>query len=169
MSAPAPSGFDPNVFLHAETSEVNEKRPPLPEANPESPDEAYLAVIGEIKMEAGTIEKGDRAGEPWLAAVVPLKIEVPKQLQDSLKLQPTLTLTDWVMLDLTPGGKSIDNGPGKNRRQKSYRDALDMNKQGDVWSWMKAQGQVVKVKIKHQIYNGEIMEDIKKSLILRRS
>lgn len=162
------TSFDPQQFLHAEQTEVNEKRPPLPLENPASPDTFYTAVIGEIKMESGTIEKGERAGQPWLAAVVPLKIEVPQQLQDSFKLPPQLQLTDRVFIDLTPN-RTIDNAPGRNRRQREYRDALDLNKPGDVWAWAKAQGQVVKVKHAHKMYEGEILDDIQNARILRRT
>lgn len=163
----APSGFDPNLFLQAQQTEVNERRNPLPTENPAEADGTYLAVIGTIKTDSGTIEKGDRAGKPWLAMLVPLKIDIPAQLQDSLKLPPTLTLTDRVFIDLTDQN-TIDNAPGRNRRQKDYRDALDMNKPGDVWSWQRAEGQVVRIKLKHRIYEGNIQEDIQSSQLLRR-
>lgn len=153
------SQFDPNQFLDAQTSEVNERRPPLPVENPVSPDGLYTAIIGEPKTETGTISKGDRSGQPWVSVVIPLQIEVPGQLQEALKLGPTLTITDRAFLDLTPQG-SIDNAPGRNRRQRMYREALDLNKPGDVWSWRKAQGGVVKVKIDHEMYEGVPQERI---------
>lgn len=162
-----PTSFDPQQFLHAQVTEVNEKRAPLPVENPASPDGLYTAVIGEIKMESGTIEKGERAGQPWLAAVVPLKIEVPQQLQDGLKLPSVLQLTDRVFIDLTPN-RTIDNAPGRNRRQREYRDALDLNKQGDVWAWAKASGQVVKIKHAQKMYEGETLDDVQNARILRR-
>lgn len=163
-----PTSFDPQQFLQAQVSEVNEKRAPLPTENPASPDGLYTAVIGDIKMESGTIEKGDRAGRPWLAAVIPLKIEVPQQLQDGLKLPPVLQLTDRAFIDLTDQN-TIDNAPGRNRRQKEYREALDLNKPGDIWSWSKANGQVVKLKHAQKMYNGEILDDVQNARLLRRS
>lgn len=165
----APSGFDPQQFLQAQITEVNERRNPLPVQNPETSDGKYLGVIGTIKTDSGTIEKGDRAGQPWLAMLVPIKIDVPSQLQQSLKLPPTLTLTDRVFIDLTADGKGIDNAPGRNRRQKEYREALDLNKPGDVWSWQKAEGQVVKVELKHRMTpDGYVSEDIQESRLSRR-
>lgn len=160
-----PSGFDPAAFLDAQVTEVNEKRPPLPVDNPASPDGCYMAVIGTPATQAGTIEKGDRAGQPWLSIAVPLKIDVPQQLQDAMKLPPQVTITDRVFVDLTPQG-TIDNAPGRNRGQKRYRDALDLNKPGDVWSWRKVEGQVVKVKVTHEMYNNEPQERI--GNVLRR-
>ena len=168
MSVPQ-SQFDPNLFLDAQVSEVNVKRPPLPSENPASADGTYIAVIGEVKMDSGSISKGERVGQPWLSAIVPLQLEVPQQVQDQLGLKldkGTITLTDRAMIDLTPQN-TIDNSPGRNRRQRQYRDALDLNKPGDVWSWRKASGQVVKVKVEHELYNNEIQERI--GAILRRS
>jgi hypothetical protein len=152
------SSFDPNVFLHAQTTEVNEKRPPLPADNPAAEDALYLAVIGEIKTASGTIEKGDRAGQPWVSMLVPLRIQVPPEVQ-SIGLNPELTLTDRVFLDLTPQG-TLDNSKGKNRQQRVYREATGMNKPGEPFSWSMLQGRTVKVKLTHELYNGEIVERI---------
>lgn len=157
-----PSGFDPQNFLDAQQTEVNTKRPPLPVENPASTDGFYTAIIGEIKSEAGTVEKGERQGKPWLAFLVPLTIEVPQQVQASLGVslpKGTITLTDRVFIDLTDQN-TIDNSPGRNRRQRQYRDALDLNKPGDVWSWRTAQGRPVKVKIQQEMYQGEVQERI---------
>ena len=169
MSTVPQSAFDPALFLDAQVAEVNIKRPPLPTENPASPDGTYMAVIGEVKMDSGTIQKGDRVGQPWLSAIIPLQIEVPQQVQEQLGLKlekGTITLTDRAMIDLTPQN-TIDNSPGRNRRQRQYRDALGLNNPGDVWSWRKAGGQVVKVKIEHELYQGEIQERI--GALLRRS
>ena len=164
------SAFDPNVFLDAQTEEVNAKRPPLPVENPAAPDGLYTAIISDVQMKTGTIEKGDRAGQPWLAAVVSIDVEVPQQVQDGLGIKldkGSIRLSEYAMLDLTPDGKGLDNGVGKNRRQRQYREALDMNKPGDVWSWRKAVGQVIKIKLTHEMYNGEPQEKI--GALFRRS
>ena len=154
-----PTAFDPMQFLDAQQTEVNERRPPLPTENPDSSDGLYLALIRGVKQDSGTMEKGERAGQPWVSVVLPLEIQVPQSIQDSTKMQPTVILTDRVFLSLTPQG-SIDNSPGKNRGQKTYREALDLNKPGDIWSWRKAEGQAVKVRISHELYEGEIQERV---------
>ena len=156
------SAFSPEAFLDAQVTEVNEKRPPLPVENPASEDGLYHAVIGDIKMTSGTYEKGDRIGQRWLLAQVPLTIEIPKQVQDGLGLKlekGTLTLTDRAFIDLTAQG-NIDNSKGKNRRQKQYRDACDLNKPGDSFSWRQLIGRPIKVKIDHEMYQGEPQERI---------
>ncbi len=152
--------FDPNQFLDAQQTEVNEKRPPLPVENPEAEDGLYIAQIGEIKTDSGTIGKGDRTGEPWVSVLVPLKIDVPPQLRDALKLPPQLTLTDRVFLDLLPSGAGIDNAPGKNRGQKNYREATGMNVAGEAFAWRMLSGKVVKLKITHEMYQEAIQERI---------
>lgn len=141
--------FDPNAFLEVTVNEVNERRPPIPTENPATSDGLYTAVIGEIKMAGG--QKKD--GGNWLQAIVPLVLEIPPQLRDSLKLQPTFTLTDRAFIDITDQGL-IDNAPGKNRSQKNYREATGTNAAGLAWSWKQLQGKVVKVKVSHEMYEG---------------
>lgn len=156
------SAFDPNSFLDAQQTEVNEKRSPLPVENPENENGLYTAVIGELKTDAGTISKGDRAGQPWVAMLVPLRIQVPASVQ-GLGLPPELTIIDRVFLDLTPQG-GIDNGKGKNRQQKAYRDATDMNNPGEPFAWRMLTGRVVQVKIEHELYNDVLQERVKQVL-----
>jgi hypothetical protein len=150
------SAFDPNVFLDAQVNEANERRPPLPTENPDDPNGLYLAVIGEIKADSGTIGKGDRQGQPWASMIIPLRIQVPPVVQ-ALGMPPELTVTDRAFLDLTPQG-GLDNSKGKNRRQKDYRDATGQNVAGQPWAWRMLQGKTVKVKINHELYNDVIQE-----------
>ena len=152
------SAFDPNVFLDAQQTEVNEKRPPLPTENPDDENGLYLAVIGEIKADTGVIGKGDRVGQPWVSMVIPLRIQVPPAIQ-ALGLPPELTLTDRAFLDLTPQG-AIDNAKGKNRQQRAYRDATGTNVPGEAFAWRMIQGRTVKVKITHELYEGAIQEKV---------
>lgn len=154
----APSQFDPSVFLDAQQTESNEKRPPIPTENPDDPNGLYTAVIGEIKTNAGIISKGDRIGQPWISMVVPLRLQIPANLQ-ALGLPPEMTVTDRAFLDLTPSG-GIDNGKGKNRQQRAYREACDMNKSGEPFAWRMLQGCVVKIKIAHELYNEAIQEKV---------
>lgn len=153
-----PSAFDPNQFLDAQQTDVNTKRPSLPTENPEDPNGLYLAVIGEIKADTGTIGKGDRIGQPWISMIVPLKIQVPSSLQ-ALGIPAELTLTDRAFLDLTPQG-GLDNGIGKNRQQRTYRDATGMNNPGEPFSWRMLQGHTVKVKVTHELYQEQIQERV---------
>ena len=152
------SAFDPSVFLDVEQTEVNERRPLLPVENPADSNGCYMAVIGELKHSGGIMEKGDKVGQPWASVVIPLRIQVPPEVQ-TLGLNPELTVTDRAFIDLTPQG-GIDNSKGKNRRQKDYRDALGMNVPGEPFSWRRVQGRPVKVKIKHREYQGILSEEV---------
>ena len=146
--------FDPVQFLDAEISTPLVRRPPLPIGD-------YLAVIGEVKAEVWTGKPGGKAeGKSGMKYVVPLSIDVPQEVQTALGLnQATLTLTDGIMLDLNEGG-TIDTGPGKNGGLRRYRDALDMNKPGENFSARKMQGRPIRVKITHELYNGDAVERI---------
>ncbi len=145
------SMFNPDTFLDATIEAPTEKRPPLPAGD-------YTAVIGEVKSRAWQGKKDPtKSGIAW---DIPLTLEIPADVQTQLGLtQPTITLTDSIMLDLTDAG-TIDNSPGKNRGLRNYREALDMNKAGDVFSARKMTGQAVRVKVKHELYEDQIMERV---------
>lgn len=152
--------FDPEAFLKAQQTEVNEKRELFPTENPASPDGLYIGIIGEVKSSTGTIGKGDKTGEPWMSVVIPIKFDVPAELQQTKQLPPQFQFTDRVFLDLTPGGKGIDNSKGKNRGQKAYRDALKMNVPGEPFSWSATTGRPIKFRLVHELYEGNIVEKI---------
>lgn len=140
--------FDPNQFLDMELNQPSEKRPPLPVGD-------YNAVIGEVK--AANWSKGEKSGT---RLVVPLAVEVPPAVADQLRLNSsTITLTDSIMLDVTESG-TIDMAPGKNSRLRMYREALDMNKPGDVFSPRKMQGRPVRIKLGQEIYNDNLQERV---------
>ena len=152
------SAVDPQAFLDAQTTEANEKRPTIPAENPEDPNGLYTAVIGEVKTDSGVIGKGDNAGNPWISMVIPLKLQLPSKIQ-ALGLPAEFQLTDRVFLDLTPQG-GLDNSKGKNRGQRNYREATGMNKAGETFAWRMVTGKVVKVKLAHELYNGNIVEKV---------
>lgn len=153
------SAFDPNIFLDAAQTDVNEKRPNIPVENPDSPDGFYTAVVGEVKGgKSGVYEKGDNAGNPWAQMVVPLRLQLGPQVQ-ALGLQAEFTLTDRGFLDLTPQG-GIDNGKGKNNFQRKYREATRLNNPGEPFAWRMIQGKPVKVKLAHELYEGNIQERV---------
>ena len=147
----AHSSFNPDTFLDATMTEPTEKRPPLPVGD-------YTAVVGAITARAWQ-GKADptKSGIAW---DIPLTLEVPAEIQAELKMdQSTLPLKDSIMLDLTENG-TIDNSPGKNRRLRAYREATDMNKPGDVFSARKMEGKVLKVKITHDLWEGQPIERV---------
>lgn len=145
------SQFDPAMFLEATLTEPTVRRDPLPAGE-------YHATIGQVTARAWTSKKDStKSGIAW---DIPLEVEVPEDVKLALGLdKDTLTFKDSIMLDLTPNGM-LDNGPGKNRRMRIYREAVDMNKPGDSFSAARMFGQPILVKIAHEIYEGNTVEKI---------
>ncbi len=143
------SQFDPNAILDAQLTEPTEKRPPLAEGE-------YAARIGEISSRTWTGKKDpSKSGVIW---DVKLHIMTTPEQQAS-GYPPEVIITDGVMLNITPNG-AIDNAPGKNPRLLAYREACDMNKPVDVFSARKMVGTMIRVKVKHELYEGSIFERI---------
>ena len=143
--------FDPATFLDATIDTPTEKRPPLPIGD-------YLATIGDIEARQWQGKKDP--SKSGIAYDVPLTLDIPAEIQASLGLTlSTLTLKDSIMLDLTDNG-TIDNSPGKNRRLRMYREATDLNKAGDSFSARKMVGKLVKVKVSHEIWEGQPVERV---------
>lgn len=149
------TAFDPQSFLDATQTEVNEKRPLIPAG-------WYTAVVGEIPADGvknGTYGKGERIGQPWLQVRVPLKLSLTQEAQ-AQGLPAEFQVSDGVFIDLTASGQ-IDNGKGKNNRQRQYREALAMNKPGEPFSWRMTTGRPLRAEIVHKILeDGRIVENI---------
>lgn len=150
------SAFDPVAFLSAQQTEVNEKRSLVPAG-------WYTAFIGGIKPENvknGTYGKGDRIGQPWLQIRVPLRLQLAGVPNVPAELGAEFIVTDGVFIDLTAAG-AVDNGKGKNNRQRIYREAVRMNQPGQPFSWQAMEGRPVKVEVVHKILDdGRIVENV---------
>lgn len=147
--------FDPNAFMNVEIDTPLVRRPPLPPGD-------YIATIGAVKAEQWT--KKDDATKTGMRYVVPLTLEVPPEVQGKLgsaddPYPTTVKLSDTIMLDLTDGG-TLDNSVGKNGHLRRWREALDLNKKGDVFSPRKMEGRMVLVKLGHDLYMGEVQERV---------
>ena len=147
------SQFDPEAFLHSTLEEPLTKRPPV---YPNS----YTGIIGEPKAKQWS-KQDDVTGEVRSGVVlnVPIVIELPSDEAQRVG-QPKVTVTDSVFLDMKEDGVSLDAAPGKNRQLRGYREALDLNKPGDKFSYAMMQGRMVRVAIRHEQKNGETYERI---------
>ena len=143
------STFNPESFLDITLTEPTVKRPPIPVGD-------YTAIVGEVKSRSWQGKKDP--SKSGIAFDIPLEVQLPDTVA-SMVGQSTIRVTDSVMLDLNEGG-SLDNSPGKNRRLRLYREALDMNKPGDSFSPRQMQGRMIKVKIKHEEYEGDLYEKV---------
>ncbi len=147
-----PSAFDPQSFLDATINEPLVKRPPL------TAGRDFIGIIGEVKPRAWQGKKDPT--QSGIAMDIPVEIDLSAYPDEATRLGATkVTLTDSIMLDLTEAG-TIDNSPGKNGKLRRYRESLDMNKPGDVFSFRAMQGRPIKVKINHREYQGDIFDEI---------
>ena len=146
------SNFDPSSFLDASITEPTTRRNPIPAGID------VIAVVGEPKARTWT----GRADPTKGGVVVDVPLEIDLTASPELMAQvgsPKVTLTDGIMLDTTPNG-GIDNSPGKNGKLRRYREALGMNNPGEAFSFRAMQGRMIKVKIKHEPYEGEIYDKV---------
>lgn len=150
--------FDPTAFLDLGVDTSFEKRPPLPAMFD------YTATIQEVKARPWqSKEKYDDNGnlKSGIALDIKLVLDLPPEIQAQCNLSKnTFEMEDGVMLDLLPGGGGYDTSPGKNTRLRQYRDALDQNRPGESWTPRKMVGAVLKVRVRHEDYNGSIQERV---------
>ena len=147
------STFDPEAFLHSTQEEPLTKRPPVMPGS-------YTGVIGEPKAKQWS-KVDDATGEARGGVIlsVPVTIDLPPEEGERVG-QPKVTVTDSVFLDMKEDGVTLDAAPGRNRQLRAYREALDLNKPGDKFSYAMMQGRQVKVAIRHETKNGENYERV---------
>jgi hypothetical protein len=144
------SNFDPSTFIDATITEPSTKRNPIPAGLD------VTAVIGEPKARTWT----GKADPSKSGIVVDVPLEVDLTQYPDIQIGATkVTLTDGIMLDTTAAG-GIDNSPGKNGKLRRYREALGMNEAGQAFSFRAMQGRLIKVKISHRTYEGEIFDQV---------
>jgi hypothetical protein len=147
------SSFDPSVFLDAITTEALVKRPPLP---------AGQEFVGSItKLVTRPWQKKDDPTSNGIAIDVTIDINLDEYPGEKAKLGgiAKVILVDGIMLNLTEAG-TIDWSPGKNAKLRSYRESLGMNEAGRPFSIRAMEGHRIKVRIKHDPYEGEIYDKV---------
>lgn len=151
-----PSNFDPSLYLDATTTQAATRRPPVPVGD-------YDAVISDLKV-TPWVKKDDPTKSGMMLALTlnidltpyPAALEVVNK--DAEVPMTSIKLFENVFLDTTNTG--LDFSPGKNSRLRRYREALNMNQPGQAFSMRQMDGRMVKVKVKHEIYNGDTQERI---------
>lgn len=145
--------FDPAIYLDATIAEPSVRRPPIPAGR------ELLGVIQEPKSRSWRgKEDPTKSG---IAVDIPVKFDLTPY-PDIVALLGGLTevnITDGIMLDTTAQG-GIDNSPGKNGKLRRYREALDLNKPGDTFSFRMMTGRTLKFKIGNKVVDGEVFDNI---------
>lgn len=116
----------------------------------------YKATIDEVELEAFAGKKD--VTKTYLRCTVSYRI-LDEQVALALagadgKPREKVVAVDGWLVDLTDGG-DIDFGPDRNINLGRLREATGCNKPGDEWSFPGFKGKVVKVKIGHEMYEGE--------------
>lgn len=136
-------------FINQATGELSTERLLVP------PGTYNNCYVRELKVQEGTINSGDRAGQPWAKLLVTWVLdheELRKELDRS-----EVVLTQGIMLDVTADGK-LDMGRGKNVRLGKFKKALGINDANSPLSDAIQRRAILNVK--HGQYNGEPQEEI---------
>lgn len=149
------SMFDPDSFLSSQTEQASVKRPPL------AAGRDFIGTIKEIKGRRWTgKEDPTKSG---IAFDVTVEFDLNQDPAEKARLGGGLEkvlITDGIMISVTEDGKSIDYSPGKNPRLRQYREATQLNQPGVPFSPLMMKGRVVRCKIKHEPYQGDIYDKI---------
>lgn len=150
--------FDPASFLDATLTEPTTRRNPIPAG------QVLVGTIGEPKSRTWQGKKDPT--QSGVAVDVPITFDLEAYPAIKEKVfgpehtgSAKVTLVDGVMLDLTESG-SMDNSPGKNGKVRKYREALNLNKPGDTFSWRQLQGRQIGAKISWREYEGDMYDQI---------
>lgn len=146
------SNFDPDSFLDQSTDKPLESRTPLPAGAD------FTGTIQDVKAASFQGKKDPTKTYVRLDVVIEVDVTSNPGVFKSVGY-PSIRLTDGVLLDTTEAG-GIDWSPGRNGKLRSYREALGMNKAGDTFSPRGMVGRMIKVKIKHDPYEGVIYDRI---------
>ena len=110
----------------------------------------WKAVIEDVELEVNQGKKD--VTKTYLKAYVSYRI-LDEQVLQQLGRDKVVAVDDW-FVDLTDGG-DIDFGPDRNIKLGRLREATGCNAPGDEWSFPGFKTKIVKVKINHEMYNGE--------------
>lgn len=147
--------FDPNAYLDATTTSASERRNPVPPGD-------YVSTIQ--NLEATRWQSKDkydeRTGELKSGPKFNIthSIDLPESVQEVCGIKQ-LIITDGIMLDTTPEGQ-LDYSRGRNTRLRMYREATGLNRDGEPFSPRMLVGRMIKVKITHDLWQGNVQERI---------
>lgn len=111
----------------------------------------WKAVIDDVELEAFPGKKDPT--KTYLRATFTYRI-LDEQCLAQLPGREKVVAVDGWLVDLTDGG-DIDFSPDRNVNLGRVREATGCNKPGDEWSFPGFKNQIVKVKITHEMYDGE--------------
>lgn len=143
--------FSAETYINAVMDQPLERRIPIP------PND-YIGIINKIDARQWTSQKD--TSKSGVALDITIQLDLPFEVQQECQMdKPLFNMRDSIMLDLTESG-SLDQGPGKNRRLRQYREATHQNELGKPFSPKDLLGQLVKVRVVHELYEDQPIEKI---------
>jgi len=142
--------FNPEQFLDMQINDSNDtKSVPIPVGE-------YVAVVSEVKCRQWTSKK-----DPSNSGMT---LDVKWELDDAnlkeLLGRDKITVSQGIMLDITDSG-GLDMGKGRNIGLGRLREAMDLNKPGQPFSFMMLNGRVGKVAVSHRIDGENLYAEVK--------
>lgn len=110
-----------------------------------------LAIAGKPEVHTFVYKKGEHAGEEGYRMTIKWAIqdEEVKRVLD----RENVSVTQSILLDVTPDGAGLDMGKGKNVNLGQIRGAMNQNVPGQVWGPAMIEGQPAILNIKAGVYN----------------
>ena len=142
--------FNPDQFLDMQVTDSNDtKSIPVPVGE-------YTAVAEEVKCRQWTSKK-----DPSVSGLtLDVKWAIDDPAVKELLGREKVTVNQGIMLDLTDSG-GLDMGKGRNIGLGRLREALDLNKPGEPFSFSMVAGRVAKVSISHRVDGENIYSEVK--------
>lgn len=145
--------FDPNAFMAQTAQGANStKRNTVPEG-------IYPFITDAVVPESFRYTQGKKDPSKWyLFLDLKLKCQLPPDV--AAEYGDTVgTVFHSLTIDRTDSG-SIDMGKGKNVQLGRLREAFGMNDPTKPFQWTDLGGKSGKVKIKHEMYEGNAQERV---------
>ena len=118
----------------------------------------WLAQAGKPEIKSFTYKSGDREGEEGYRMVI--KWDIQDQAAKDQVDRDNLSVTQSILLDLTPDKSGLDLGKGKNIGLGQIRTALGQNKDGQAWSPAMIEGQIAKLKVSAGMYQDRVTAEV---------
>ena len=122
------------------------------------PPGEFIAIAGKPEIKDFEYKSGDRAGETGYRMVI--KWDVQDEEARKAVDREKLSVTQSILLDLTPDGAGLDMGKGKNIGLGQIRTALGQNTPGAAWSPAMIEGQPATIKVKSGVYQDRVTAEI---------
>lgn len=142
--------FNPDTFLQATTTEVNDtKKIPCPAGE-------YIAVVEKVEARPWQSKDGLKSG---VALDITWAIDDPA-VKETVG-RDNVQVRQGLMLDLLDSG-GLDMGKGKNIALGRLREATGLNVPGQPFSPTMFAGRAAKVTVSHRVDGEDIYDEIKK-------